>query len=88
MYYKTKNMAGEAIQYKGDNLNELKETYPDFEFKKLESKTYWQKNYYNDLRILSRTGDADLLAGDWIFGDSQDWRVIPMLEFYEYWEQV
>ena len=88
MYYKTKNMAGEATQYKGYNLPELKEIYPDFEFKELESQTYWQGNYYNDLRIISRTGDEDLLVGDWIFGDSQNWEVIPMLEFHKYWEQV
>ena len=86
MHCKTKNIEGEAFQYKGDNLNELREVYPDFEFKELESKTYWNHNYYSDIRVLSRVGDEDLLAGDWLFGNSQNWEVIPMLEFEKYWE--
>ena len=84
--YRTKLRKGNAIQYTGD-ISILKDTLPNFTFLKLNSETDLKGNVYADYRVITPYQEEDLLAGDWIVYNEDDWFVVPMIEFEEYWEK-
>lgn len=84
--YKTKLRRGNAIQYTGD-ISVLEKTLPNFTFLKLNSETNLKGNVYPDYRVITSYQEEDLLAGDWIVYNEEDWFVVPMIEFEEYWEE-
>ena len=88
MFYKTKNMSVEATQYNGDNLKELREIFPELEFKLCCSMTTFNGIPYNDVIISDGEVWDDLLVGDWVAEMGKDWEVIPMHEFKKYWEKI
>ena len=85
--YKTKQREGVAVQY-CDNINELREFFPSLIFTKLRSKTTWRGEVFPDLCVADDIRHEDLIIGDWVLEDKDDWRIIPMDEFEEYWEEV
>ena len=86
--YKTKALEGSALQYNGDNLEELQAAFPCLSFEILRSKTSWNGNVYTDLCVSDGTRSLDLIAGDWIMSNTGEHVVIPLDEFEEYWEEV
>lgn len=88
MFYKTKNMSVEATQYNGDNLEELKEIFPELDFKLCCSMTTLNGIPYNDAVVSDGEVWDSLSAGDWVAEMGREWEVIPMNEFNKYWEKV
>jgi hypothetical protein len=87
--YKTKLRKGNAIQYRGD-ISVLEKALPNFTFVELKSShTFNGEEYpeYPDYRVITYYQEEDLLAGDWIVYNKDDWFVVPMIEFEEYWEK-
>ena len=89
MKYKTKRKEGIAAQYTGHNIKELRERFPSITFEYLNSKTTWGGTAYQDLRIIDSEGNEDdLIAGDWFMEGEDNWLIVPMCEFEQYWEEV
>jgi len=80
---KTRSLCGEALQYNGENLDELINAFPTLNFLKLKSSTEFNGSSYSDIKI---EDNGELLAGDWIVKNSTGLCLVPMLEFTEYWE--
>lgn len=88
MFCKTKKREGLVLQYTGDNLSELRETFPSLHFRELRSVTSWNGNVYTDLRVSSSRGDMDLIVGDYVLDEGTNWSILPVEDFEAYWEEV
>ena len=86
---KTKNRHGKAIQYNGENIQEIADTF-DLDFKELKSKSTLNGATYPDY-IISEKGEEEwneVLIGDYVYKDKKYnfVTIIPYFDFEEYWE--
>ena len=87
MKVKTIERVGEALQYTGENIQELVDTFGIF-YVELRSFSILNGKGFPDIRIGKDAWETELLVGDWILNENGELSVIPMYEFEEYFEKI
>ena len=86
MKIQTIHREGEALQYTGDNIEEIAKKF-NVKYTELRSYTVFKGKTCLDIRLGDTFQEEDLIAGDIVFKDSgtNEWSVIPYFDFSEYW---
>ena len=89
MKIQTIHREGEALQFTGENIEEIAEKF-NIKYKELRSCTTFKGKPFLDVRIGDTFQEEDLIAGDIVFKDSEtnEWSIIPYFDFSEYWRII